>query len=179
VGGRPCPAGICQQPHCSPNLCILRTWQKVEGLKLCSWCVRYWCTLRILNLLLWYLTFFFFLVVLGFELRALHLLYHLSHTPNLFFPILGYFPDRISCFCPRLAWTAIHSPIASYVAGITGMTHCAWPGTIIFDILLLIFTPVCPSWLADTFHPPSPSYATSHLFACQPLSDRLCRSVIK
>jgi hypothetical protein len=53
----------------------------------------------------WYRTsFFFFLVVLRFELRALYLLGTLSLEPCLHPFLLGYFGDRVSLL-PRPVWT--------------------------------------------------------------------------
>jgi hypothetical protein len=63
------------------------------------------------------------LVVWGFELRALHLLYHLSHTSSLF--CLGY---QIDCHVHALALLYFESPFyTSCLAGMAGVFHHAMP----------------------------------------------------
>jgi hypothetical protein len=65
---------------------------------------------------------FFFLAVLGFELRVLCLLgRHSASSPSC----SGYFGDRVLFFCagwpgPQFFYFIIH-----FVAGITGARHCA------------------------------------------------------
>jgi hypothetical protein len=52
----------------------------------------------------------FFLVVVGFELRALHLLARCSTSPFCF----GYFQTGSYAFCPGLVWDCYPSTSMSY-----------------------------------------------------------------
>jgi hypothetical protein len=63
--------------------------------------------------------FFFFFTILGFELRALHLLGRCSITPNPFCFI--YFSSRVSCFCPGLV--SDHDP-PTYGLPCLGLRTC-------------------------------------------------------
>jgi hypothetical protein len=67
-----------------------------------------------------YLSFIYFiLAVLGFELRA----YTLSHSTSLILCWV-FFQGRVSwTICPGWLWTSILLISASWVAGITGMSH--------------------------------------------------------
>jgi hypothetical protein len=66
--------------------------------------------------------FFFFLEILEFELRTLHLYsYHLSHDTSPF--CFSYFSDRSLCFCLGLASDCEPSTSASSIAGITGVPY--------------------------------------------------------
>jgi hypothetical protein len=102
--------------------------------------------------------FHLFLVILGFELRALCLLgrwsYKLSHTPS---PFLLHFSDRFSCF---LLMASLNCNPPTYALGVSGfidlshhdrfvcwdgssLTFCpGWPQTTVF--LISTF------WVAET-----------------------------
>jgi hypothetical protein len=77
--------------------------------------------------------FFFFLVVVGFELRLLHLpdkgFYHLSHASSTF-----YCSDRVSRFYPRLVSDSDSSICKYQVAGITDVCN---QGSLASDFVLL------------------------------------------
>jgi hypothetical protein len=69
------------------------------------------------------LGFFFFFLVLGFELRALHLqgrlLYHLSHAPSQPAP---FFRDRVSLRSP--SWPQLRFSCLRFLsAELTGACH--------------------------------------------------------
>jgi hypothetical protein len=68
------------------------------------------------------------LAVVGFELRALHLLcrcfYHLNHAHNPF--CFSSFSDRVSYFCQAPAWDCYPPTYACWVARITNVHHHAW-----------------------------------------------------
>jgi hypothetical protein len=66
-------------------------------------------------------TFFFFFLVLEFELRA----YTLSHStsPFFFFFVMGFFKIGSVNYLPKLPFNVILLISASSVAGITGVSH--------------------------------------------------------
>jgi hypothetical protein len=70
----------------------------------------------------------FLLVVLGFELRALHLLGRCSTSVTSPTPFcFSYFSDRVLCFLPGPTLDCNPPTYASCAAGITGMGHCTKP----------------------------------------------------
>jgi hypothetical protein len=80
----------------------------------------------------WLKWFFFFLVVLGLELRA----YILSHSTIPF--LWGFFWDRVSNVCPVWLRTAILLISASWVARIIGVSHQCPANVMIFKHSLIL-----------------------------------------
>jgi hypothetical protein len=86
-------------------------------------------------------------VILGFELRALHLVgwcsKHLSQASSHFYLVIL---EIGSCFLPRSAWTIILLFMLSAIAGISGRNHHSqlfplrWGLTNFFFFLLWLTT---------------------------------------